>query len=77
MKARKYDVSGILIRKWLQQHVVDDAENRRAGANAKRKSDDRHGGEAGIALELAKCIAQVLPKVREEVGPTFSRRHWL
>src|SRR5882724_2471539 len=77
MNARIYDVSGIFIRKWLEQHVVDDAENRRAGANAKRKSYDRHGGEAGIAPELAKCIAQVLQEVGEEVGPTVSRHHWL
>src|SRR5258708_36921419 len=77
MNARIYDVSGIFIRKWLEQHVVDGAENRRAGANAKRKSYDRHGGEAGIAPELVKCIAQVLQEVREEVGPTVSRHHWL
>src|ERR1700691_4519831 len=77
MNARIYDVTGIFIRKWLEQHVVDDAENRRAGANAKRKSYDRHGGEAGIAPELAKCIAQVFEKVREKVGSTVSRHHWL
>src|ERR1700691_645164 len=77
MNARKYDVSGISIRKWLQQHVVDDAENRRAGANAKRKSDDRHGSEAVIAPELAKCIEQDLPEFRQECGPTFSRLRWL
>src|ERR1700743_1608872 len=76
MNARIYDVSGIFVRKWLEQHVVDDAENRGAGANAKRKSYDRRGGEAGIAPELAKRIAQVLQEVREEVGPTVFRRHW-
>src|SRR5260370_39963085 len=73
MNARIYDVSGIFIRKWLEQHVVDDAENRRAGAKAKRKSYDRHGGEARFAPELAKCIAQGVPEVRQEGGPTRSK----
>jgi hypothetical protein len=74
MNARIYDVSGIFIRKWLEQHVVDDAENRSAGANTERESDDRHQGETRVALELAECVAQVLPKAREEVVPTVSRR---
>src|ERR1700744_2217786 len=71
MDARIYDVAGILIRKWLKQNVVDDAEDRRAGANTEPESDDRHQGETRVALELAECVAQVWPKAREEVvGPT-------
>src|ERR1700730_12698320 len=56
MKARIYDASGIFIRKWLEQHVVDDAENRGAGANAEREREDRHQGETRVALELAECV---------------------
>src|SRR5215469_18275999 len=73
MKARIDDVSGILIRKWLEQHVIDDAENRRAGANTERESDDRHQGETRVALELAACVVQVLPDAHEEVVLTVSR----
>src|SRR5215469_12451276 len=73
VNARIYDVSGIFIRKWLEQHVVDDTENRRAGANTERESDDRHEGETRVALELAACVVQVLPDAHEEVVLTVSR----
>src|SRR5580698_7388741 len=71
------DVTGIFIRKRLEQHIVDNAENRGAGADAEPESDDRHGGKSWIAPKLAKRIAQVLQEVREEVGHAVSRRHQL
>src|SRR5215469_12959366 len=73
MNSRIYDVPGIFIGKWLEQHVVDDAENRRAGANAERQSNDCHHRETGVAPDLTECMTQVLREAREEAVPTLPR----
>src|ERR1700677_976709 len=74
MYARIDDVSGIFIRKRLEQHVVDDTENRRAGANTEPERDNRHYRETWVALDLAECVPQVLPEAREGTVPTVSSR---
>src|ERR1700722_13750581 len=44
-----------------QQHGVNHAENGRVRADAQRKCDRSHGGEAGIFPEKAETIANILP----------------
>ena len=41
--------SGIVIRQWLEQHRIDDAEDGGVGADAQRQRQDRNDGEAGVA----------------------------
>ena len=54
----------------LQQHAVDDAEDRGRGADAKREGEDGRGREARLLPEHARGVAQVLP----EVGDPLPRR---
>src|ERR1700756_1173899 len=76
MQARVYDASGILVWKWFEQHVVDDAEDRRAGSNTKPESENRHQRKPRIALERAERVAQVLSEARHEALPTASMSRW-
>ena len=44
----------------LEQHAVDDAEDRRVGADAERHRHDDDEGEAGVAAKGADPVAHVL-----------------
>src|SRR5579871_3563084 len=59
MNARIDDMPGIPVRKRIEQHVVDNAENGRAGANTEPEGNNRHQGETRVATQLAQRIAQV------------------
>ena len=50
------------VRIWqrLEDHGIDDAENRRVRADAKSECEHGHGGEAGIAPEHAPRVAGIL-----------------
>ena len=57
-------VFGVAIRQGAQQHRVDDAEDRGAGADPHRQRDDRDQGEPGPPRQRAKGIAEVLSEHR-------------
>ena len=56
----------VSIGKRPQQDTFEDAEDRRVGADAERKSERRHDREAGRAADRAKGVAQI---VGEPVDP--------
>ncbi len=60
------------IRKWPQQHRIDDAEDRGRGADADGERDERGGGEQRRASQHAHGIASVLI----ERGPPGCAFHW-
>ena len=43
-----------------EQHGIDDGENRGAGADTERESEDGNGGEARSFDELAKRVAEIV-----------------
>ena len=65
------DAAGILIRKRLEQHGVDDAENRSICSNAERERKHGDNGEAGIFSQHSDCKFDVLPKSLHFVHPEF------
>lgn len=54
-----YQAIGVGEGQRLEQHTVDDAENHRVGGDAERQGGDRDHGEAGVAHEVAKDLAEV------------------
>ena len=56
------DAAGILVRKRLEQHGVDDAENRSICSNTQRERKHGDNGEAGIYSQHPDCEFKVLPK---------------
>src|SRR5690348_1705450 len=47
-------------RQRTEDHRVDQAEDRRIGADAEGQRQDRYGCEPGVAAELAEAVAQIL-----------------
>jgi len=57
------------VRQRPQQHRVDDAENRGAGADAERDRDRRDRREAGVLPQAARCVRHILePGVDHDLG---------
>src|SRR3954467_12371671 len=54
------------LRVWKRQrpeeHRVDEREDRRRGANADGKRENRHGAERGVLTETAEGVDHILPK---------------
>src|SRR6185436_3939577 len=57
-----HDPVGVGVRQGLQEDRVDDAEDRRVGADAKTQGQDGYGGEPRILDEQTESVAQVLPE---------------
>ena len=57
---------GIGIGQRFDEHAVDDAEDRRGGADAERERQDGRGGEAGLLPQHARRVAKVLPEIGEQ-----------
>ncbi len=53
----------VRVRRRVEQHVLNDTENGRGAADAKRERQDRNDREAGPCDQAAKAIAHVLPDV--------------
>ena len=57
------------VRQRLQQHAIDDAEDRAVCADAERQRDNCDHGKSGTLDKTAKRVTDVLP---EGVHPTCS-----
>ena len=64
---------GLGERQGLQQDAVDDAEDRRRGANPERKGQNGRRGESGRLRKDAHGVAHVLPEIMEQVPGRRSR----
>ena len=51
------------IRQRVDQHGVDDAEDRRGGADAERERQDRRGGEPGLRSRHPRRVPKVIPNI--------------
>ncbi len=67
---------GVSVGKRLQEHRVDDAEDRRRGADAQRERGHRRGREPGVLPQGAKAVAKVAADGSEE-GPESRVAHAL
>ena len=56
----------VLIRQRAEQDAVDDAEDRRVGADPERHRQHDHDREARVAAEIAQPVAQVLGERLEQ-----------
>ena len=54
-----------------QDQRIDDAEDRRAGADAEAGDEDGEGREAGVAAQRADGVAEILEKVVEAHGESL------
>src|SRR5690349_11572895 len=59
---RVHDAVGACVGKRVQQDGVDEGEHCRGGADAEREREHGDGGEARVAEEGAKAVAQILPE---------------
>ena len=62
----RHETGRLLEGQTLDEHGVDDREDRRVRADAQGESRDRDGGEAGVFAERAGREAEVLPGPLEE-----------
>jgi hypothetical protein len=46
-------------RQLAQQHLVDQREDRRVGANPGRERQNRHAGEEGVAAEATQGVYRI------------------
>src|SRR5262245_41951263 len=53
------------VRKRIEQHDIDNAEERRVGADPERQCDDGYNREAGFLQQHADAIMQVLSHLFE------------
>ena len=60
---------GLRKRQRLEQHAVDDAEDRGVGADAERQRDDRGEREGRRGAKLSRGVADVVPEVVHDVAP--------
>jgi hypothetical protein len=58
----------VCIRKWLDQHVVDDAEHGCCCADAECERQDGNDGETGICAKHARSEDEVAPGIFERCG---------
>ena len=65
---------GLVKRQRLQQHTVDDAEDRGGGANAERQRQDRGCGKGGLLRKDARRVAHVLPEIATHRSHGQARR---
>ena len=63
------EAPGLVEGEALEEHGVDDREDRGVRADAQRERRDRHGGKTGILREGTAREAQVLPGRLEEGEP--------
>jgi len=63
------DAVGIRVRQRAQEHAVDDAEHRRAGADAERQREDGGRGEPGPLAQDARAVPEVGPQNLDEPEP--------
>ena len=61
----QHEAITIRVRERFEQHAVDDAEDRRVGADAQAEGDDRDGGEARALAKRSRAVFQVLHEVLE------------
>jgi len=52
---------GVAVGEWIEQHVLDDAEDGRGGADAEREREYRQRGEGGLAAQRAQPVPEVVP----------------
>src|SRR6185369_16526419 len=62
----QHEAVRLLDRQPSEQHRVDDAEQRRVGADAERERDDGDGGEARRLAHHAQAVAHVLRELLDE-----------
>ena len=62
--------AGVAVRQRLEQHAVDDAEDRAVGADAERERDDGDEREPGRSPQDAHRVGEVLPQLA-------STPHWV
>src|SRR5260370_42703434 len=60
-----HELLRILIGKRTEEHSIDDTKDRGVCADAKGKSKDGDGGEAGIFAQHAQAVAYILHEVLE------------
>src|ERR1700747_1951829 len=70
--ANEHESVRLRIRQRPQEHSVDDAENRRVGADAERERDDRNTRKSGRLAELAERKLEVFHIIRH-VAPELDR----
>src|SRR5919109_1660130 len=70
---REYEKTvGLGIRQWLDEPGIQVTEHGGVGADAQRKSEDRHQGESWILGQHSHAIAQVLPKRLHQLLPCLA-----
>ena len=61
-----HDAVGVGVGKRVQQNGVDEGEHRGGSADAEREGEHRDGGEARVAEEGAKAVANISAELIEE-----------
>src|SRR3954464_14775538 len=56
------EIFPVWIRKWPEQHAIDDAEDGGIGTDSQREGKDYQRGEAGIMRNHPQTKAQILHK---------------
>ena len=68
---RRDEAAGVPIGQGTQQHGIDDAENRRVGADSESGGQDRHRREAAVMVQHPAAVAEIL---HEAVQPHAAPR---
>src|SRR5262245_2343607 len=63
------------VRKWIEEHYIDDAEERRVRADAERQRDDGNQGEPGFLHQHPDAVMQVLSQFFEPSPTPHLARH--
>src|SRR6476646_10203125 len=63
--------------KQLQQYLIQEAEDRGVGADAKRERQYCYGGEKGAFAKTSQSVAQVLPACLDERFPAARANDFL
>ena len=71
------DPIGIGVGQRTEQHAVDDAEDRRCGADAETERQDRNNGEGLGPEKQAHAVTHIAKKVFEERRPVLVPRAFL
>src|SRR5262245_39806320 len=62
------------VRKWVEEHYIDDAEERRVRADAERQRDDGDQAKPGFLHQHADAVMQVLSQFFEpSPSPNLAR----
>ncbi len=74
----EHEARGIAVGQRPQQDAVDDAEDRRAGADAEGDRQNRDDSESRVFLERAQCVIEILQKgVHSSPQPSLAKLPWL